>query len=259
MRSVRGALVIVGIALGLATAACTDPDLGSTAATGSPTTQPWMPPDATGPTPAPDPGVPIDDHEPWAQTVIRTKTTTGTPVGSVIVHAVRFAPCDGTGPQSGFPADAKPTGQYDLSTNDRGELYTELPFGCYKYTLSPPGDAVPVDTAARSFFLLDRDKANTVVIQFEDQAQPTDCDPTTVANTLTDRLDYLADVPARVQSCAGEWALIDWPTSPGDNLRLIRTDGSSWTTYTAFPHSICWAQAEADWVPSRFSHYFENC
>ncbi|WP_278314706.1 hypothetical protein [Lolliginicoccus levis] len=128
----------------------------------------------------------------------------------------------------------------------RAECYTVVgTSGTSEWTLT----GRPVIDTGTSNFALDvvLDRAGT---------GPT-CEATSIEADLDLPYEY-GTTPVSVD-CAEGWAAIRWPESPGDNQRLVHLVDGAWTTYIAFPHQQCWAEARGNGVPDRLQKYFQEC
>jgi hypothetical protein len=61
-----------------------------------------------------------------------------------------------------------------------------------------------------------------------------------------------------VMRCHGDWAFIDIG-GLGDTHSLARLVNGRWTSYTAFPTSICQSRARSDGVPEQELSSFRPC
>ncbi|WP_249040431.1 hypothetical protein [Nocardia cyriacigeorgica] len=222
-----------------------------------------IPPINSAPEPArpqQPPGTPAQPAPPPAQAagtaVIRTQTLSGVGVPGVPVNVRLVQPCD--------PATRDiPVGtttevlRRDGITDASGVISFEVPVGCYYFGMDPPPGTTPVPEGMHSLFITRAGETVVGTLRFEDPGLSPPCAADTIERDLGVGPD-LANASATVSDCDGQWAIIVWDT-PGDSQRLVRHDGTTWTTYVAFPHEICWSQAVADGVPSRFERYFPDC
>ncbi|WP_149359547.1 hypothetical protein [Lolliginicoccus suaedae] len=128
----------------------------------------------------------------------------------------------------------------------RAECYTVVgTSGTSEWTLT----SRPVIDTGTSNFALD--------IVLERAGTEPSCAATSIAADLDLPYEY-GTTPVSVD-CANGWAAIRWPESQGDNQRLVHLVDGEWTTYIAFPHQQCWAEARGNGVPDRLQKYFQGC
>ncbi|WP_228792671.1 hypothetical protein [Nocardia cyriacigeorgica] len=277
MRAIMHTVFGLAAAAALLTACGDDSGTAGTATSASPgatstttpgpavaTPAPFRIPPLNGPPeparPQQPPGAPSQPVPPPAQAygtaVIRTQTLSGVGVPDVPVNVRLVQPCD--------PATRDiPVGETtevlrrDGVTDASGVTSFEVPVGCYYFGMDPPPGTTPVPEGMHSLFITRAGETVDGTLRFEEPGLPPPCAAETIERDLGVGPE-LANASATVSDCDGRWAIIVWDT-PGDSQRLVRHDGTTWSTYVAFPHETCWSQAVADGVPGRFEKYFPAC
>lgn len=80
------------------------------------------------------------------------------------------------------------------------------------------------------------------------------CDPATIADDLGRPQSQV-----NLGRCLGDWALLDNGGQYGDTDYLARKVDGRWVAYTAFPTSICRADAVRDGAPAEIHMNFRDC
>lgn len=81
-----------------------------------------------------------------------------------------------------------------------------------------------------------------------------ECNPVVIAEDLSRPQDQVL-----LGECLGDWAMMDNGGQYGDTTYLVRRVSGRWGTYTAFPATICRADAVSDGVPEQWLSSFHSC
>lgn len=104
------------------------------------------------------------------------------------------------------------------------------------------------------------DGAHTVHIYPTIRSQPrTACFDPVASSGVLQKAGVMIPPQSLSVTCAGDWALLESPQTPGDTAMLVRRVDGEWEFYTGFPSGICRDEYTADSGPDDFVERFFPC